>query len=146
MPINADLSAFAKTEAIAYAKVLDDSTGPGAATAEQDFEDGEAARVHAAGFTKLGWHNFNASDEYVADVLARFPAGPFLAAQLASPSLEAIGIGVALEPNVVRKDDDFHAYAFILTLKDPTPPEPQAAPPPAPQTSVATPEVLPAPK
>ncbi len=66
-----------------------------------------------------------APDDYVNDFFARFPGGPFRAAELSSPSMEKIGIGVTLVPTDISKSDGT-AYAMAWVLQDRTPPNPEA--------------------
>ncbi len=120
---DADLSAFAKADAMLNAKAADEASGANSGTPRDVVEKTFKDRATAAGYTNLAHWSAVEADDYVNDFLARLPNGPFQAAALGSPTLAAIGIGVALAPNTVTKDEDLIRYGITWVIKDPSPPK-----------------------
>jgi hypothetical protein len=124
VPIDAALSAFAKSEATVLAKAVDESSGDNSGTplAEAQLHSGD--RLKAAGLeprSTSSWYAILPPD-YVNDWFARFPGSAFEAALLSSPTARKVGVGVVLVPNTVTKDTDIVRYLQVFVFDDPTPP------------------------
>jgi uncharacterized protein YkwD len=124
VPIDANLSAFAKACATRRGKAEDAMVGDGAGTPDTQIDGEWKDDVRAAGYdpatTKGRWQIVG--QDYANDFFARFPGSAFAAASLSSPTVEKVGLGVVLVPNEVTKDDTLVRYAIEWVIQDPTPP------------------------
>ncbi len=124
LPIDANLSAFAKAGAARRGGAEDAMAGAGSGTPQTQIDAEWKDSVRTAGYdpaTLRGRWAIQGQD-YVSDFFARFPGSAFAAAGLSSPTAEKIGLGVVLVPNAVTKDDDLVRYAIEWVIQDPTPP------------------------